>query len=187
MRNMLSLILFFCCANVLAFDEVSINYTAPGSEENKVRFQFNGKEFKPPLNILQASGAVRNEKYQKFQTFFKTVYEKNLEGSSSSILSVWHPNDREEVNQLMDDASLKKNQDRFKAIDKWQMIKIVQYGDYYICFVAMEIKPQPAYVIKYPVIGFDGELYLTNSLNGNYFYDMISHYLDETNFSNIPN
>ncbi len=181
-RKTLYAVLLFYAGSSFAFDGEVIQFVHSSDPANKVAFSFNGKQFKPPLDILKTKGVVRNAEYRRFQEFFKFLYERNKEGSAESVLEVWHPQDHAEISSGMDADALEKNKAQFNFVTGMRLNMILQYGKYYICLVEMTMQGQEPFVMKYPVADYKGRLYLTNAMNGDYFYEIISHYLDETNF-----
>ena len=167
---------------VSAFEVETIRYTHSTNSMNDVSMDFKGKVFKPSLDVLNPKGVVRDAEYKRFQEFFKKLYERNTQGTESAIISVWHPHDHNEIRKAMDKPSLEKNKATFNAMTSMKINMIIHFGSYYICFVETVMPGQSPSVLKFPVTEYQGELVLTNGLNGDYFYELISHYLDETNF-----
>lgn len=178
----LTLALCFWAGAAGAFDGESIRFSNPTDPRYAVDITFKGKVFKPPIDVLDRKTIEKNLEYQRFKGFFNQVYERNRQGDTASVLSIWHPQDRDAIQAAMDDVSLKKNKEQFKAMTSMRLRMIVQFGDYYICLVETTIAGQAPLVMKYPVTQYKGELVLTNGLNGDYFYELISHYMDQTNF-----
>lgn len=103
------------------------------------------------------------------------------------MLSIWSPKDRETIRSAMDDESIAKNKTLFESITAIKIKVIIQFGGFYICLVELSMQGQTPFVMKYPVTEHQGELVLSNGLNGDYFYELMSHYLDETNFRALLN
>jgi hypothetical protein len=154
---------------------------------HSVTVEFHGKVLEPPLPILEPKGAVKDNELQKFHAFFKKLHAMNVKGDKQSVLSVWSPDSRDEVATGMTDEALAQNKSQFAAIGAMALKIVIQFGNYYICLIEMSVSGQQSFVMKYPVAEHQGELYLTNGLNRDYFYELISHYLDRSNYETLLN
>lgn len=178
----LALALCFWAGAARAFEGESIRFSNPTDPRYAVDITFKGKIFKPTLDVLDRKAIEKNSEYQRFKDFFSQVYERNRQGDAASVLSVWHPKDRDTIKSAMDAAALKQNKAQFEAMVSLKLNMVIQYGSYYICLVETTVQGQAPLVMKYPITQYKGELVLTNGLNGDYFYELISHYMDQTNF-----
>lgn len=181
----LTLALFLWVSAVEAFDSEAIRFSNASDLQNAINISFKGKVFKPALDVLDNKGVKTASEYQRFSDFFRRVYERNRAGDAVSVLTIWHPKDRDTIKSAMDDAALKQNKAQFEAMVSLKLNMVIQYGSYYICLVETTVQGQAPVVMKFPVTQYKGELLLTNGLNGDYFYEMISHYLDQTNFREL--
>jgi len=185
-KRSLILALVLCFAGPThGFDQETIEYVHPSDRYHSVRVLFDGKVFEPPLEILKKDAIAQNAEFRRFQEFFKKLYEQNKKGDRDAILGIWHPDDHAAVRAMMDDASLEQNKNIFNAITAIRLKVVVQYGAYYITLVEMHLPGQDPMVMKYAVGEYRGELRLSNGLNRDYFYELISHYLDDTNFGRL--
>jgi len=174
----------FLAPKVYAFEKQEMVFSVDGEQKTEVLFSYTGKLVRPPMDLLK-DGIVKDVELGEFRRFFYTMYKNNKNGDKKDILSVWNPSERGQVEAGMDKESLNGNKSRFLAITAMKLKLIIKYADYYICYVANTFNGDRQYVMKFSLVKTDNKLYLTNKLNGDYFYDFISHYLDWENY--VPN
>jgi len=179
------LIMITCFSQAFAFEKQVFVFAYEAGHTPNVSFSYVGKELVPPLDVLKA-GVVKDAEIRRFQQFFKKMYKANKHGTKDKILSIWNPGERSQIATAMDSQSLKDNMSRFKAITAMELRLIVQYANYYICYIGNSFDGGKKFVMKFPLVEVNNQLYLSNNLNGNYFYDNISSYLDKTNFVRKP-
>ncbi len=180
------LITLFYSIQAGAFEKKNISFENESNNKKRVEFVFLGEIFSPPLNLFSKKEVKKNE-IRQFFDFFKKLYDVNKNGTKKDILLLWSPLERLQLEKEIDIKAFEQNKERFNAISAMQLKMIIEYGDYYICYVNTEFVTGDNVVMKYPVMKIKGNLFLSNKLNGDYFYDVISHYLDKENFSSILN
>ncbi len=180
-QTILLLALLLVMNAAVAFDGEKIRFYNAGQKENSVTIEFNGHTFNPPMETLNDS-KIGNPQYARFKAFFKDFHEMNSAGDPDSILSLWHPEERKEIRTRMDDESLRRNKDIAKNTSSMKLKMIIQYGDDYICLVEHSVFANEPFVVKHAVTEYQGKLYLTSTMEKDYFFQIISHYLDKQNY-----
>jgi hypothetical protein len=167
--------------NANALEKQKLVFSVGQGKKPDVSFEFTGRVLAEPLDLLQKEPS-KDAELRKFQTFFKKLYDANKEGSRGDILDIWNPDERKEVNQGIDDKSEAANKAKFQSLNAMRLKKIIAYGDFYICYIEMVFVGGKNFVMKFPLVTANNNFYLTNKLNGDYFYDTISHLLDKSNY-----
>lgn len=173
-------VLFACSAE--AFEQQELRFCMePACEKPDVAFVFRGLILKEPLNLLRQE-PVKDQELNRFKTFFHRLYEANRNGTKQDVLAIWNPAERKEIDKSVDAKSVQENKARFQALTDMRLKMIIEYSSYYICYVEMTFEGEKSFVMKFPVLRHENNLYLTNKLNGDYFYDNISHLLDKSHY-----
>lgn len=168
---------------VNAFEKQEIVFSPKKDAGANVKFTFNGEILSPSLSVLKPGEVKRSEDLVKVILFLNKLYKANVDGSKEKILEVWDSADKTTVLLAMDDASLKANKERFSSIKDLRLKTLIEYGSKYICLVEVIMEGEKPFVMKFPIIKKSGDLYLTNSMNEDYFYSNLSHYVDSSNFA----
>ncbi len=163
-----------------AFEKQKITFENEANSSKKVEFQFDGKVFDPPLDLFSKK-EVKQPEARKIYDFFKRFYDVNKNGTKQDVLALWAPNERPQLEKDITEEMFANNRARFNAVTAMRVKMVIEYGNYYICYIGMEF-PGHKVVMKYPLLISDKELFLSNKLNGDYFYDTISHFLDRENY-----
>ncbi len=163
-----------------ALDQKEISFGPVGGGP-EVKMVFKGEILRPTYDVMKASGAS-TESVKPYTDFFRLMYQANLSGKKDSILALWNPSEIQTIAAAIDDKALAENTSRFKSLESLKLNMIVEYGKYYICFLETNYGAQGTFVMKFTVVKNNGKLHLSNALNGDYFYDNISHFMDKTNF-----
>ena len=82
---------------------------------------------------------------------------------------------------MMTGAALAANTSRFEDITELLLERVIVYGDYVIAYVRTESAGVEGLSIKYPIKRQDGEYVLTNDLREDFFFSVLSTYIDEEN------
>ena len=173
--------LMLIALDVSALDQKELSFAPVGGGPD-VKMVFKGEILRPTYDVMKASGAS-TESVKPFTDFFRVMYQANLSGKKDSILALWNPSEIQTIAAAIDDKTLGENTLRFKSLESLKLNMVVEYGKYYICFLETNYGAQGAFVMKFTVVKNNGKLLLTNALNGDYFYDNISHFMDKTNFT----
>ncbi len=179
------LILVFCwvllpTTSLLAFEEQVLEFVPDTEGGTPVRFVYTGANFDPALDVFIGGQSISAEE-QEFVELFKSFHEANVAGDKSSILGVWQPKDRNDVEALMDPESLADNKARFQIVKGLRLKTIMEFGAHYICYVEFEFDGYGKRVQIYPVTRVNEQLFLSNGLLGDYFTSVIAGNLDKSN------
>jgi hypothetical protein len=168
--------------NSHALEKVEVTFVpaSRGVPSDEVKLTFFGRTFDPPLNAITES-KIAEQEIKPFYDFLRKIFVANSTGTKLAILGVWSPGEHAQVEKQMTATALESNRARFQSLTGFKLKMIVKYGAYHILFVQNEFQGQ-SFVMKFPVKHVRGSLYLTNELNGDYFYDNISQYLDRSNY-----
>lgn len=183
-RYLFSLLILMSAGNVQAFPQQKLTFANETNKAMPVEFVFSGAKLSPSLDLL-AQGVVKDTELRPIQQFLQRMYKVNNEGGREDILAIWNPDERAGVKAEMTDELFNANRERFKAIAGMRLKMVMEYGSFYINFVEVDFGSSKM-VMKFPLTRVNGELYLTNRLNGDYFYDAISHFLDPSNYQVPP-
>ena len=175
-------VLFFA-HQASAFEKKQVKYENAANAENKVYFEFNGEIFDSPLDLFEDK-EIKQPDVKKIYDFFRRFYAANKDGAKKDVLALWNPGERPQIEKDLNDEAFSKNQARFKAMTGMKLKMIVDYGGFSICYIRMEFVGHKV-VMKYPLILNEKGMFLSNNLNGDYFYDAISHFLDSENYKDI--
>ena len=173
--------LFVCVGLILvsaygyAFEKQTIVYTVNGDSSNPISFNFNGKKFSPYLDVQKEAGQAPD--VLRFQRFLNRMWEVNKQGDKNSILSIWSPNDRSTIASQMTSEALQANREKFIALKNVRIKMIMAFGAYYVAYAEYEFHSSTKVTFKIPIEVQGEQLFLTNALNGNYFYDQVSDFI----------
>lgn len=167
--------------SVEAFQKQEIRFSLGADQKPDVSFVFTGLILKEPIDLLN-KGVVKDAELKKIHAFFQQLYEANRNGGKSDVLAIWNPDERKELDKSIDAKGAEQNKARFQALSGMSLKMIIEYAAYYICYVQMDFSGEKSFVMKYPILKAKDHLYLTNKLNGDYFYDNISHLLDKAHY-----
>jgi hypothetical protein len=168
-------------AEALAMDKQKLVFATGLGKKPDVSFEFTGRVLAEPLDLLQKE-PTKDAELKKFQAFFKKLYTANKDGAKTDVLGLWNPDERKAIDQGTDAKSEADNKAKFQSITAMHLKMIMAYADYYICYVEMVFGGDKSFVMKFPLLTSNANFFLTNKLNGDYFYDNISHLLDRSNY-----
>jgi hypothetical protein len=174
--KMCFVLLWLVAFNVQAMEKQKLVFSAGPGKKPDVSFEFSGRVLAEALELLQKDPS-KDVELKKFQAFFKTLYDANKNGGKKDVLAIWNPDERKAVEQGIDEKSEVANKARFQSLTAMRLKMIMAYADYYICYIEMVFEGEKTFVMKFPLMTSNNNLYLTNKLNGDYFYDNISHHL----------
>jgi len=150
-----------------------ITFTASGQAGNPVKLVFNGSlyEDKRTFHELLKDKAPLTD----LQKFLMKVIEINTSGGKNQILSLWAPKERADIKKYVDNAQFfKKNTAFYRNVISSRLVAYIDFGNYSICYIEHNVKGIGKYVKMYPVVHIKKQLYLSNGLSGDFFYNNIA-------------
>lgn len=109
------------------------------------------------------------------------IVKVNQLGDKDRIMKQWNPPERDKIKKMVDDqVTFQKNLSFYKNIRSTTFVAIMQYGDYFLCFLEHDVQGIGSYIKIYPLLkGKDGQIYLSNLLMNDFFFDKIAFSLLE--------
>jgi hypothetical protein len=182
LNSLVVILAVFFSMNAYAFEKQSLNFSLGQGKKPDVSFSFTGFIAEQPLELLDKKRLLKEAELKNLQVFFQKLYEANKNGTKDDILKLWNVEERKDLEKGIDAKSEEANKARFQALTNMRLKMVVEYSEFYICYLEMVFEGEKTFVMKFPLIKTNKELFLTNKLNGDYFYDNISHLLDKNHF-----
>ena len=180
MKSIIVFILLVISPSLLAFEKQKIIFSADNNQGKTVDFEFYGVLFSEPANVLKLKkNRVNLEEKGVFDiaTFLKKIYDVNLSGKEEEILALWLPEVRKGLAEKADDNYYSVNKSRFNMIKKMELKMVMDYGEVFICYVLHDFGDSGIWMIPYQLKKTKNTFFLTDELNGDYFFSNIGSLL----------
>lgn len=168
---------FLFCMNAVQASAVTLSKQriefAPKQGGDKVSFEFLGQ-----LNSKSTAIKIDGSSPDKIAKFLHKTILANSNGAQPEILNTWTASERAKIQSMMvNPTAFSNNQAFFRNIKSSRLLGVIKYGEFYLTFVLHDIVGMGEYVKQYPLVLRDDEFYLSNALEGDFFYTNLTDQL----------
>ncbi|WP_139181407.1 hypothetical protein [Thiohalomonas denitrificans] len=156
----------------------TIVFAPDKTNEKPVILSFQGKLYQRNATFerLQKRGAEPTRE----EMFVINLVETNRSGTEEQILSLWKPSERSAMRkQVSNPRMFNRNRSLYKNIKTSSFVAMVNYGDFVLSYVEHELRGAGPYLKMYPLFVSGKDVYLSNALMGDFFYEKIASQLGD--------
>ncbi|WFP50819.1 hypothetical protein PL263_02050 [Methylomonas sp. EFPC3] len=183
-NNLLLVLCISCCSHIgmvyaSDFKSISLDFSSDSNKSHPISLRFNGKLYTDKQKntfdqILSLGGGTKEEK------FIMQVIQVYKGGDKDAMLKLWNPSERSQIKPMMDDpVAYDKNLALYNNILSSKFLAMLQYGGFVLCYVEHDLKGVGPYVKLYPIKIEDKNLYLSNILMHDFFFQKIAFQLGD--------
>lgn len=171
------IMLLFFSASSFAYEEKKVVFTPFGGAGNGVSFHFNGEIYDEKYTYEYIKDRIAASKATPVEVTLYEFYEAFLNDDKDKILDLWQPKYRGSIKVMLDNPSdYQKNKAMFDNVMSSKLISVIEYGDYYICYVTHVLRGSGPFVKIYPMLkNIGGRPVMTNDLSSDLFFSSMSY------------
>jgi hypothetical protein len=183
----ISVMLLTCCVAPLAGAQsalpstIKLSFSPTGSQpENKVEITLQGKHYKGSKLVPFEEWVKLTAKEFPEEKFIVDFVVANRVADREKMLSMWNAEERSAIETSMSNPQMfERNSALFRNMTTSRLVATIRYGQYSLVIVEHGLQGAGTIVKTYPVIRTNAGYFMSNRLNGDFFYDKLSFAISE--------